>query len=478
MRHDSFKRLNDIGQLKTLNPTNGQSITYYYDYDPENPGDTGLGRLKDIEVGSGSGNKYTYGYTGVNRLIQSNDPLKRLTDIINKDSSAQVINSHSFTYNNMDLIDTETVTTGTAYPSQQQDLKTYDYNNVNQLLNTTGPNQTFTSDDDGNMTQGYTPAPDNYTVAMTYDAENRLASAEYTDSGAVVHRTEYFYSGNNFLAEIKKYEDASLVKTIRIVRAGFLPVQERDDNNSVTREYTWGVDMGGGIGGLLNLKQDGNDYSYLYDGKGNVMAVLNSTQSIVASYRYDEFGNLMAKTGTLDQPFMFSTKRYDQSTGTSYYGYRFYSPCTGRWITRDPLGEAGGVNLYGFVQNNPVNFFDPWGLAAYGDSDRGQFGPIPNTLWHFGNNYLNMRDANTKGADKYFHCMANCQAAREGPIGYGMATMISEGREFFDEYVKGDSPSVCNEDREANRRGRESEPNEPCKDVCMPLRPDGLDLKY
>jgi hypothetical protein len=245
-------------------------------------------RQKDIEVGSGSGNKYTYGYTGVNRHIQSltrpngsyteynyNDPLKRLTKITNRKSTLEIINEHVFTYNNMDLIDTETVETGTSYPSQQQDLKTYDYNNVNQLLNATGPSQTFTYDDDGNMTQGYTPAPDNYAVTMTYDAEDRLASAEYTDSGAVVHRTEYFYSGDNFLAEIKKYEDSSLVKTIRIVRAGFMPVQERDENNNVTREYTWGIDMGGGIGGLLNLKQGGNDYSYLYDGKGNVMAVLN-----------------------------------------------------------------------------------------------------------------------------------------------------------------------------------------------------------
>jgi RHS repeat-associated protein len=240
--------------------------------------------------------------------------------------------------------------------------------------NSTNPNQTFTYDDDGNMTQGYTPAPDNYTVAMAYDAENRLASAEYTDSGSVVHKIEYSYSGNNFLAEIKNYEDSSLVKTIRIVRAGFLPVQERDDNNSVTREYTWGIDMGGGIGGLLNLKQDVNDYSYLYDGKGNVMAVLNNTQSIVASYRYDEFGNLMAKTGTLNQPFMYSTKRYDQSTGTSYYGYRFYSSCTGRWMTRDPLGEAGGINLYGFVQNNPVNFVDPWGLVVITNESGG---PLP-----------------------------------------------------------------------------------------------------
>jgi YD repeat-containing protein len=116
---------NDLGQLKTLTPTNGQTITYYYDYDPENPGDTGLGRLKDIEVGSGTGNKYTYGYTGVNRLIESltrpngsyteynyNDPLKKLTKITNRKSTLEVINEHSFTYNSMDLIDTETPTGG------------------------------------------------------------------------------------------------------------------------------------------------------------------------------------------------------------------------------------------------------------------------------------------------------------------------------------------------------------------------------
>jgi YD repeat-containing protein len=59
----------------------------------------------------------------------------------------------------------------------------------------------------------------------------------------------------------------------------------------------------------ITLLQENTDYSYLYDGKGNVIAVLNSTESIVASYRYDEFGNLMVKTGTFDQPFMFSTKR-------------------------------------------------------------------------------------------------------------------------------------------------------------------------
>ena len=47
-----------------------------------------------------------------------------------------------------------------------------------------------------------------------------------------------------------------------------------------------------------------------------------------------------------------------------YYGYRFYAPEIGRWLTRDPLGEAGGLNLYAFTGNNPVNWVDPWGLQA------------------------------------------------------------------------------------------------------------------
>jgi RHS repeat-associated protein len=97
-------------------------------------------------------------------------------------------------------------------------------------------------------------------------------------------------------------------------------------------------------------------------GKGNVTAVLDSGGQVVAAYRYDEFGNLMASSGTLAQPYTFSTKRYLEGIGQYYYGYRNYSPSCGRWTTRDPLGEAGGINLYGFVGNDPVNLVDPWGL--------------------------------------------------------------------------------------------------------------------
>ncbi len=82
-------------------------------------------------------------------------------------------------------------------------------------------------------------------------------------------------------------------------------------------------------------------------------------------YGFLPFGTLLAKTGALDQPFQFSTKRIDALTGLVYYGYRFYSTEPDRRTTRDPLGEAGGVNLYAFVGNNPVNWVDPLGLELF-----------------------------------------------------------------------------------------------------------------
>ncbi|MCI5138790.1 MAG: RHS repeat-associated core domain-containing protein, partial [Candidatus Electrothrix sp. AR1] len=139
----------------------------------------------------------------------------------------------------------------------------------------------------------------------------------------------------------------------------------RDSSNAVLREYTWGLNRGGGIGGLLDVRQGGQNYSYLYDGKGNVDGLIDDAEAMVAGYVYSAFGRLLTKTGTLDQPFRFSTKAFDEQTGLAYYGYRFYSPGVGRWINRDPIGEAGGINLYGFVGNDPVDLVDTWGLFYY-----------------------------------------------------------------------------------------------------------------
>ncbi len=87
-------------------------------------------------------------------------------------------------------------------------------------------------------------------------------------------------------------------------------------------------------------------------------------ESVAAAYGYTPFGTYQSVEGTISQPYRFSTKRYDDQTGLVLYGYRFYSPATGRWLSRDPLGESVGMNLYGFVWNDPVNWIDPLGLKG------------------------------------------------------------------------------------------------------------------
>ncbi|MGB3118859.1 MAG: RHS repeat-associated core domain-containing protein, partial [Verrucomicrobiales bacterium] len=89
---------------------------------------------------------------------------------------------------------------------------------------------------------------------------------------------------------------------------------------------------------------------------------------LAAHYEYDPFGNV-TKTGggdlALSNPWRFSTKAQDEVTGWNYYGFRYYVPDTGRCASRDPIGESGGLNLFGMAFNDPVNLVDPYGLNVY-----------------------------------------------------------------------------------------------------------------
>lgn len=160
-----------------------------------------------------------------------------------------------------------------------------------------------------------------------------------------------------------------------------------------------------------------------------------------------------------------------------------YDPTVGRWTTKDPIGFGGGdTNLFGYVMNDPINFVDPTGLAR-GDwwDPRTYIYPIVEAgqgTGDFLQNYRNMRNANTIGADKYFHCMANCQATQRGPGGKTAAEIIGEGRELTDEYIKGDSKDACNADRAANAQGRNGASNGACNQVCNSLRPKGLGSQW
>jgi RHS repeat-associated protein len=101
-----------------------------------------------------------------------------------------------------------------------------------------------------------------------------------------------------------------------------------------------------------------------YDANGNVTEYVDTDGAVAAHYEYDPFGNTTAMSGpAADQfPFRFSTKCFDAETGLYYYGYRFYSPELGRWLSRDPIGEIDAAGLYLFCANNSIDDIDSYGL--------------------------------------------------------------------------------------------------------------------
>lgn len=96
-------------------------------------------------------------------------------------------------------------------------------------------------------------------------------------------------------------------------------------------------------------------------------------------------------------------------------------------------------------------------------------------LW---SNYQSMKEANTIGADKYFHCVGHCEASREGSAGVIVSQLLGDAREVFDFLVKLDSRAECRADLAANQTGRSSNSSVSCKDACSQFRPKGLNPKY
>jgi RHS repeat-associated protein len=112
---------------------------------------------------------------------------------------------------------------------------------------------------------------------------------------------------------------------------------------------------------------DGTLYRILTDQLGSVRLVVNaSTGAIAQELDYDAFGNVLKDTSPQFQPFGFAGGLYDIDTGLIRFGARDYDPTIGRWVSKDPRRFRGGVNLYVYSWNDPVNFFDRTGHQPTG----------------------------------------------------------------------------------------------------------------
>jgi RHS repeat-associated protein len=201
------------------------------------------------------------------------------------------------------------------------------------------------------------------------------------------------YDGWNMIAEFTLDAAAGVGGT-----AGAAPVSVGEMR--LRRSYAWGYDVSGtltgagGVGGLLLLRDYGSagnqtlTLAPLYDWNGNVMGYADvATGQVRHRFEYDPFGQELSvdsfvsagaggsiSTHSSPPPVRFSSKYTDAETGLVYYGYRSYSPQLGRWISRDPIEERGGTNLYGMLGNDPVNAVDVLGLKRPSRCNRNRCG--------------------------------------------------------------------------------------------------------
>jgi RHS repeat-associated protein len=107
----------------------------------------------------------------------------------------------------------------------------------------------------------------------------------------------------------------------------------------------------------------GNTYRIVSDYLGSPKIIIDTTTGqIVQKVKYNEFGNIESDSNPGFQPFGFAGGIYDRDTKLVRFGARDYDPEAGRWTAKDPIYFYGGdTNLYGYVQNNPVNWIDPEG---------------------------------------------------------------------------------------------------------------------
>jgi RHS repeat-associated protein len=210
------------------------------------------------------------------------------------------------------------------------------------------------------------------TRVFSYDAENQLTNVFATNAW----RVGFIYDGlkRRRIERDYTWQSGNWLETneTRFIYDGRLAVQERNTNNNPQVTYTRGLDLSlslqgaGGIGGLL-ARTDSNGPAYYHaDGSGNITSLMDGNENIVARYEYTGFGKMIGKWGALGDAnhYRFSSKESTPQAGIYYYGYRFYDPNLQRWLNRDPVGEAGGINMYEFVGNAPLNNVDPLGLQV------------------------------------------------------------------------------------------------------------------
>lgn len=382
---------NSLNRLTSTTDVWGQTVGYSYDAN---------GNRTALTVG---GSPYaTYQYDVVNRLTNIADSASQNFvynyDVVNRLSSRTGPNgvTASFTYDDIDRLVQLAHTQAPATLSSNQYAynsanrisswldssgnRTLSYDAADRLLSVllTGGNESYGYDAVGNRTSSHLSA------TYGYQAVNKLtstASATYTynNNGNTLSKTDgsgtrnFSWDSENQLTQVTlpgglsvDYKYDALGRRIqrttsaggdeRFVYDGDDVVEDLDSSLAVITSYL------NGLGSDDHLRQTntttGVSY-FLTDHHGSTSALTDSSGTVVETLNYDAFGNTAGSSRTR---YTYTGREADPDTGLFYYRARYYDSESGRFISEDPIGLSGGLNLYRYVSQDPVNKRDPSGL--------------------------------------------------------------------------------------------------------------------
>jgi RHS repeat-associated protein len=250
--------------------------------------------------------------------------------------------NHAYNRANQRIGQTATDNSWLNYPAATASTVSYSADVLNRYIAVGAVNPTY----DGNSNLTF-----DGTFSFGYDAENRLISASGAGNTAA-----YAYDAQGR----RKTKTVNGTTTVFVTDAGNREVLEYDGaSGAIQRWYAYGL----GSNDVLNQSNvvAGTRAALIPDIQGSVIASLDSGTGTLSKIGYLPYG----KSASVSTPFGYTGQRIDPETnGLYYYRARHYSPAWGRFLQSDPIGYGGGLNLYAYVNNDPLNLLDPFGMSA------------------------------------------------------------------------------------------------------------------
>ncbi|KYC34733.1 hypothetical protein WA1_49275 [Scytonema hofmannii PCC 7110] len=332
-----IRHYDDLNRLESLeNKKASGDIISSYTYTL----DAGGNRTKVVEH---NGRTVEYTYDDLYRLTQ-----EKITDTVNGNRIKD------YTYDKVGNRKTlkeavNGVTTVTEYNYDNNDRLQNE--KVNQVVVAS-----YTYDNNGNTLM---KTENGMTSTYTWDYENRLGAATLKNSsGIVLQSMQYRYNDNGIrvASVVNNQETRYLIDTVQPYGQ---VLEEYSPNGAVQVSYTYGND-------LISQKQGIKSTFYHVDGLGSTRALTDASGSVVNTYNYEAYGELLNSTGSVSNKYMFAGEQYDSNLGDYYLRQRYYDTETGRFTRRDDyegrLGEPQTLHKYVYAHDNPVNGIDPTGL--------------------------------------------------------------------------------------------------------------------